>query len=404
MGVLDGVRVVEVAIYAYAPAAGAVLSDWGAEVVKVESPITGDPLRSVETWNITPGQGGISFLWEVCNRGKRSIALDLACESGREILMQLIDTCDVFVTNFSSEARQKLRIDVDDIRARNPTAIYARATAYGTRGPDGERGGFDGTAYWHRTGMGSAFIGEICMEPPDLPGPAYGDVQSGMHLAGGIAAALYKRERTGQPSVVDSSLFASGLWAMQASIAAASVTGASTLERASRRSPPNPISNLYATSDGRYIFLAMLESERYWTHFCEAIGRSDLLVDARFETHELRATNAEACANEIAVTLASQPLPHWIAALERQDGPWTVVNRVGDVLEDSQALKNGYICRLQAGDNGSFCLVAPPVQFDQERTELRRAPEHGEATEEILLRLGYGWPEIAGMQQENVIP
>jgi crotonobetainyl-CoA:carnitine CoA-transferase CaiB-like acyl-CoA transferase len=402
MNVFDGVRVVEVCIYAFGPAAAAVMCDWGADVVKVEHPTRGDPLRGIASWNVPPGTGGVTYLWEVCNRGKRSVGVDLSTPDGHEILMELIEQSDVFITNFLPAARRRLGIDVEDVRRRNPRIVYARGSAHGTKGAEAERGGFDGTTYWHRTGMGSALTAEGC-HPPDLPGPAFGDIQSGMHLAGGIAAALYHRERTGHALVVDTSLLGSGLWAMQASIAAASVTGRATLERASRTDPPNPLSNIYATADGRFVCLAMLESDRYWSTFCRTIGRPSLASDPRFATAADRDANAESCVAELSAILRARTLEEWMPILSQQDGPWTVVNRVGDVAADRQAFDNGYIHQFDIGGPRPLRLVDPPVQFDETPACLRRAPEHAAATEEVLLELGHRWDEIISLKGKGVI-
>jgi len=197
-GVMDGVRVLEVAIYAFAPAAGAVLADWGADVVKVEHPEAGDPLRGLVAYGVKPGDGGVTYLWEVLNRGKRSIGIDIASDDGRELLLSLCEGADVFLTNFLAPARQRLGIDADAVTARNPRIIYARGTGHGPRGPDADKGGYDGVSFWARSGVSIAAMLPDALYPVALPGPAYGDIQSGAHLAGGIGAALFRRERTGR--------------------------------------------------------------------------------------------------------------------------------------------------------------------------------------------------------------
>src|SRR3954453_12736201 len=156
-------------MYAFVPAAAAVLSDWGADVIKIEHPEFGDPIRGIASWNIPPGTGGVTYLWEVCNRGKRSIGLDIGTGDGHAVLMELVERSDVFITNFLPDARRRLKIDVDDIKARNPNVIYARGSAAGPSGPEAHRGGFDGTTFWHRTGIGSALMGEESTHPHDLP-------------------------------------------------------------------------------------------------------------------------------------------------------------------------------------------------------------------------------------------
>src|SRR5688572_8070438 len=191
-GVLEGVRVLEVAIYAFGPAAGAVLADWGADVVKVEHPESGDPLRGLVAYGVKPGEGGVTYLWEILNRGKRSVGIDIGTAEGRDVLLHLVDEADVFVTNFLAPARRRLGIDVDDLLARNPRLVYARATGHGPLGPDADKGGYDGVSFWARSGVSVAAMPPEAAYPIPLPGPAYGDIQSGAHLAGGVAAALYR--------------------------------------------------------------------------------------------------------------------------------------------------------------------------------------------------------------------
>ena len=195
---MQGVRVLEVAIYAFVPSATAILADWGADVLKVEHPTMGDPGRTTAAWGVPADVNGVSHLWEVANRGKRAITLDVATPEGKDLLMQLVDESDVFVTNFLPAARRKLGIEPEDIQGRNPRIIYARGSAQGPRGAMSERGGFDGVTYWTRTGASLGVTPPEAQVPLAMPGPGFGDLQSGMALAGGVGAALYHRERTGR--------------------------------------------------------------------------------------------------------------------------------------------------------------------------------------------------------------
>src|SRR5262245_41324980 len=242
---LEGVRVLEVAIYAFAPSATAILADWGADVLKVEHPVTGDPGRGTAAWGVPADVDGVSHLWEVPNRGKRAMTLDIATTEGREILLQLVDESDVFVTNFLPAARRKLGIEPEDIQARNPRIIYARGSAQGPRGELSERGGFDGVTYWTRTGASLGVTPPEAPVPLAMPGPGFGDLQSGMALAGGIGTALYHRERTGEGTVVDVSLMSVGLWAMGMTISGTSVLDADTLPHQYHRDSTNPLVNEY---------------------------------------------------------------------------------------------------------------------------------------------------------------
>src|SRR5262245_33277800 len=255
---LEGIRVLEVAQWWFVPSAGAILADWGAEVIKIEHPETGDPQRGLITSGLIP-QGGFNFMWEQPNRGKKSVALDIRKEQGRELLYKLAERSDVFLTSFLPAARRKLAIDVEDIRRVNPKIIYARGSGQGVRGPDAERGGYDAASYWARGGIGSALTGTGSDGPPVSQRPAFGDSLGGMTIAGGISAALFRRERTGAASVVDISLLGTAMWNISADITMARALAALGLGKGmpkmDRKMAPNPIVNPYQTKDKRWIML-----------------------------------------------------------------------------------------------------------------------------------------------------
>ena len=274
MGIMDGIKVVEVASWTYVPVAGAVLAEWGADVIKIEHPESGDPQRGLAASGLVPtGPGGVAHMMELPNRGKRSVGLDLGTAEGRKILLELSATADVFLTNFRPQARRKLAIDVEDIRAVNPSIIYVRGSGQGQRGPDAEMGGYDGSTFWGRGGPS-----DIISDPDDgypiaQPGPAFGDVIGGLTIAGGISAALFHRERTGEAVIVDNSLLATAMWATGASSLAAGLFGVDRLPRRDRTETPNPIVGTYRTADGRFISLVMLESDRYFGDLVTLLGR-----------------------------------------------------------------------------------------------------------------------------------
>jgi crotonobetainyl-CoA:carnitine CoA-transferase CaiB-like acyl-CoA transferase len=398
-GILEGVQVVELALYGMVPAAGAVLSDWGADVVKVEHPVTGDPVRGLSAYGVAPGTGGVTYLWEVFNRGKRSVGIDLRNPRGGEVVLQLCERADVVITNFLEPARQRLGIDVDDVRARNPRIIYARGSGHGPDGPDATMGGFDGVSFWARSGVSVAAMPGDYDYPIRLPGPAYGDLQAAMHLAGGVLGALYHRERTGEAVVVDTSLLGSGIWAMQATLAGTAALGTDRLPPLDRVHAPNPIANAYRTSDGRFLQLSMLEGDRYWPDFCRVIGRPELVDDPRFAGMDERAANAEACVAEIDRAFAAHPLSHWCEALATQSGPWSVVQTPAEVIDDAQARVNGYLQDVVYPNGARLPLSAPPVAFDKGRVSFGPAPELGAHTEEVLLELGLTWDDIVALKE-----
>ena len=260
---LAGIRVIEVAHYAFVPSAGAVLADWGADVIKVVHPEHGDPMRHTPIGNLGTLPGGVSILWEMLNRGKRCVGIDISTADGRDVLDELTRQGDVFMTSFLPRVARRLSIEVEDIRKVNPSIIYARGTAHGPTGPQRESGGYDLNTYWARSGIAHA-ISSTLRVPPDMPLPAMGDVPSGLALAGGITAALLQRERTGHASVVDVSLLASALWANGPNVIASAERDVEIAGPVFR----NALARPYLTKDGRYLYFAGLRLDLYWEEFC----------------------------------------------------------------------------------------------------------------------------------------
>jgi crotonobetainyl-CoA:carnitine CoA-transferase CaiB-like acyl-CoA transferase len=388
---LRGTRVVEVSMWAFVPSAGAVLADWGAEVIKVEAP-TGDPIRALTFGGVAPVDG-IAYSWEMFNRGKRDIALDLNQTGGQEIVHELAATADVFLTSLLPTAREKLRIDDETIREVNPRIIYASGTGQGARGPEARKGGYDAISFWSR-GSVSASVTPEGAEPLGMPSGAFGDALSGMALAGGIAAALAQKEKTGEGALVDGSLLGTAMWAMQMATIGAAVAGLDEMPKVTRRNTPNPLVNTYQTSDGRWIALCMLQPDLYWAPFCEAIGRNDLAADARFATGSERAAHIPDAVVALDQTFKTKTLAEWIPILSAQRGQWDVVKKVSELLRDPQAEANGFIQRIDYGGGREIPLISNPIQFDRTPPALGPAPGFGSDTDEILLSLGWDWDRI----------
>ena len=404
--VLEGFRILEVAEHTFVPAASAILSDWGAEVIKVEPLGRGDAMRGLgQTGVIDLGGGGVHPLLEHSNRGKKSIALDLATDEGREILYRLAEVSDVFLTNKLPRVRRDLKIDVEQIRERNPRIVYVRGSGYGPAGPDADRGGYDALGYWARSGVGGALQLPGDDEFINQGAPAYGDSIGAMTIAGGICAALLGRERTGEAPVVDVSLLAAGMWAIGAGVALSLHTG-----HPMRRMPPgqrpifNPLVGAYKTSDGRWISMSCLQGFHYWPGACAAIGRADLIGDPRFATHELLSANAREAAAILKEVFATATAAEWADRLKDFRGQWALVQDTGDLAADPQVQANHYIIEAQTASGTPFSLVATPVQFDEESAATARAPEYNEHGDGILTDLlGYDWDAIIDLKVKGAV-
>ncbi len=401
---MKGVKVVEVAQFTFTPAAGAILADWGADVIKVEHAVRGDAQRALSIGAGGAAAGSFQPLMEHPNRGKRSIGLALETASGRAVLSELVRDADVFVTNFLPSARRKLRLDVDDIREANPSVIYVRGSAHGQRGPEAERPGYDGSTYWSR--MGSAW-GATAPDSPRLatqPAGAYGDSIGGAIIAGGIAAALFARDRTGEPSVIDVSLMSVGAWAMGLWLTTAMMTD-TIIPPPALNAPPhipvNPMVGAFRTKDGRFITLMMLQPERFFADVCEHLGLDHLVADERFQTAEGIMANTSEIGEQIAGAIAAQPFTYWKEHLQTLEGPWAPAQNPVEIVADPQLAANGYLLPVVDAEGNPQTLVANPVQFDETPPTLTRGPLLGEHTEAILRELGKTDDDISSLRRDG---
>jgi crotonobetainyl-CoA:carnitine CoA-transferase CaiB-like acyl-CoA transferase len=399
---LSGVRILEVASHVFVPIAGGVLHEWGADVVKIEPPETGDPYRSLVTAGLHSTHNGIDPSFQFTNRGKQSVSIDLKQPEGRELLYRMVKDFDVFLTNMRPDARSRLHIDVDDIRAHNPSIVYVRGSGYGVRGPDVQRGGYDSAAYWSRAGLGAVFTAPGA-ETPAMQRPAFGDVVGGLTIAGAISAALYRRATTGETSVVDVSLLSLGMWQLQPDITHAKLNPNAKPVVRDRYATWNPISGPYRTRDGRFINLSMLEGDRYWPDFCTLVGRPELIDDPRFIDMPARKENSRACVMLIDEIFASRDYVEWCEILKPAKGVWAPMQTPFEVHQDPQVAANGYLADVEMADGSLLTLVTSPVQFDEQCAQPKRAPELGEHNETMLLDMGLSWDEIIGLKDRGVI-
>ena len=395
----SGVRVVELAQWVFVPVAGALLADWGADVIRVER-LDGDPYRGLATQGIGTDSGGVNLSMALANRGKRSVALDLRTVPGREALGRLLETADVFLTNFRPGALRRLGLDAEVLTARYPRLVYARGHGFGVRGPDADMPGYDSSAFWARGGMGHV------LTPPDRDQPigqrgAMGDRNGAMALAFGMASALLRRERTGRGSVVDVSLLATAMWTLSSDVLAA-LQGGKPRAMDGRASSPNPLVGSYRTSDGRHLQLVFLQGDRYWADLCALLGRPDLAADERFADMAARRENRVACLAELDAEFGKRTFQECKELLARLDAPWAPVQAVEELLDDPQVQANGYIGTVSE-DGLEYRLPAVPVQIDERPPPMRRGPEHGEHTEAVLLELGYTWDDISALRDAGVL-
>jgi crotonobetainyl-CoA:carnitine CoA-transferase CaiB-like acyl-CoA transferase len=399
---LEGIKVVEVAMWAFVPACGGMLSDLGADVIKVEPP-SGDPLRGLQIGAFQSGGRNIDYSWESYNRGKRSITLDLKQEAGREVLYKLIEDADVFLTNLLPPARRAMQIDADTIRAKFPNIIYASGSGSGPNGPESDKGGYDAISFWARGGISAAVTEDGADHPVGPPGPAFGDTLSGSMLSGAICAAIAKRAMTGEASTVDVSLLGTALWSMQRLVCQATADNVPRFPRPSNPIPFNVLVGTYRTSDDRYVAICMLQADKYWAPFCEAAGRPDLATDPRYIDAAARRQHSAEVFAEIKALFASKTLAEWKTILAKQDGQWDVLQYVGEMKDDQQVRANQYLKQVDYGDGTEIPMIGLPMLYDGKPLSSRRSPELGADSDTILASLGYDEDAIIDLKVQGVV-
>jgi crotonobetainyl-CoA:carnitine CoA-transferase CaiB-like acyl-CoA transferase len=404
---MTGVRVLEVAQFTFVPSAGAVLADWGADVIKIENPVTGDAQRGLVTvLGQSATTAGASFMpiMEAPNRGKRSVGLSLALDEARPVFEELLRSSDVFLTNYLPSARAKLKIDVDAVRRVKPDIIYVAGSGFGTQGPDRDAGAFDATAFWARGGSADGVTPSDAEVPADMPAGAYGDNIGGITIAGAVAAALYGREVSGESSVIDVSLLAVGAWTTQFSVNLAMQYGCPLPKIGGRtEAVGNPLCAAYRSTDGRFIQLSMLQPTRFWAPFCRRFGLDEAAEDARFATLEAFAANSEQATVLIAKAIGSRTFDECKRLLDLLGGPWAPVQDAWELANDESLIANGRIVDVVDAAGKCQRLVANPVKFDEARLNLTRAPQFAEHTGEVLRELGLNDDELTELKVAGAI-
>ena len=404
---MAGVRVLEVAQFTFVPAAGAVLADWGADVIKIENPITGDAQRGLVTvLGRSASKPGSSFapIMEAPNRGKRSVGLSLVQSEARPVFEELVRRSDVFLTNYLPSAQAKLRIDVDEIRRINPAIVYVAGSGFGSQGPDRDAGAYDSTAFWARGGSADGVTPPGAQVPAFMPAGAYGDNIGGITIAGAVAAALYGRQATGESSIIDVSLLAVGAWTTQFSVNLAMLYGC-PLPKIERRTqaPGNPLTGAYRCSDARFVQLSMLQPTRYWPQFCRLFGLDDAADDERFGSLESLATHADEAYALVAGALGSRTFEECRRLLNRSGGQWAAVQDAWEVANDEALIANGRIVDVIDAEGNKQKLVANPVKFDEAALNVTRAPQFAEHTDDILRELGLSAEELIDLKIAGAI-
>lgn len=399
-GPLKGVKVVEITMFQQGPVAGMRLGDLGADVIKIEAK-TGDPGRGfMKIIGAMAGLSGRNYYFEHHNRNKRSLVVDLKTKRGMEIFLKLIDTADVFLNNMSIGAPIKMGIGPEDLLKRNPRLIYAQASGWGRKGPDANALSFD------YTGIARSGLMMSCGEkgaPPSQILPGIGDEVGGLMCAWGITAALYAREKTGKGQVVDTSLMGSIITALGFIMAAPAILGAE-FPREVRARAGNPLYNHYRCGDDKWLAIAHLDPDRYWSKICKALGTEELEHDPRYNSVEGRGKHAEELVGIFDQRFSTKTREEWFSILEKEGCIFTPIQTPLEVTKDRQALDNNYFIDVDHAQWGKIRMVGFPWDFSgTPASRQREAPAFGQHTEEILRELGYTGEEIDTLKKEEIV-
>jgi crotonobetainyl-CoA:carnitine CoA-transferase CaiB-like acyl-CoA transferase len=397
---LSGIKVVELAMWVAGPSCSAVLGDWGADVIKLEDPNGGDPIRGAVTTRAMTDARAVPP-YELDNRNKRSVAVDLRRAEGVEFAMKIIAQADVFVTGLRVETLARMKLDYASLTAQNPRLVYASLNGYGHRGPDKNRPAFDYAAAWARSGIMHT-AGEPGQAPP-AQRPGMIDHAAGLGLAGAVSAALLQRTRTGRGCEVHISLFQMGLWMNATDLTIGLISGKPP-EQESRAERINPLWNSYQCQDGGWIYFVMIQSDRSWPEFCAALEHPEWKDDARYKDFSARRKNSRELTRLIDQTIASRTRAQWAPIFDRHQLIWAPVQTEQEVLRDQQAEAVGAFVAIEHPSIPGCRVVNSPVDFGPApHPPYRHAPELGAHTEEVALEAGVTWEEIARLKESGVL-
>jgi crotonobetainyl-CoA:carnitine CoA-transferase CaiB-like acyl-CoA transferase len=396
--IFSGLKVVDLASFIAAPCAAVILSDFGADVIKVEPP-TGDLWRHAHKLPPQP-QAEEPYQWHLVNRNKRGMTLDLKSPNAQQVLEKLVKWADVLIVNTPHPARKRLKLEYDDVVQWNPPLIYADVTGFGENGPDANLPGFDITSYWARSGLLS--MTRDVGAPPTWPVAGSGDNATAVGLYSAIVTALYRRERTGEGAYVTTSLLAEGVWSASVSIQAA-LCEAKFFGLHDRKHPANAALNVYRASDGTWFVLLVMPDKL--AALAHAIGRTDLLTDPRFATPAQLLTNMPQFAEILDEVFAEQPMAHWYEVFNGVHVTFGAVRGPQEVVNDPQLRSNDIVVPLEgAGSRLTFTVSSPIQVHGVIKVSAKRAPEIGEHNEEVLRQLGFSATEIDGLRASGAVP
>ena len=399
-GVFAGLKVIDCASYIAGPAATTILSDFGADVIKVEPPGIGDPYRYLYRIEGNPVSSK-NYFWQLTSRNKRSLALDLKTPAGADIISKLIKDADVFVINFPPHVRKGLKLTYEDVSRLNDKIIYADITGYGDKGPEADKPGFDETAYWARTGI-MDFARDAGISPVFAPA-GVGDHATASALYSGIVTGLYRREKTGTGCHVSTSLIGSGAWAVGGWLQAA-LDGATPARVQDRTNQVNPLINTYQTQDNRWLMLCFVAEDKEWPALVQTINNPGLLTDTRFANGKARRQHSKELTKILDAAFAAKPLSYWRESLDKLSLTFSVVQTLDELASDPQLILNGNIKEIKNGTGTKSFTVDSPVHISgEEKVQPGLAPGLGEHSYEILNELGYTTSEIDALNANGVI-